>query len=93
MLVATATSVPHALAIADACVEAAPALGLQTLAQEGRETARWVLVDLGHIVVHVFQEQDRGYYDLDGLWLDAPRVEVPGADQTVALYPAASAMR
>jgi ribosome-associated protein len=80
VLVATATSAPHALAIADACLDAARLAGLELLAQEGRDSARWVLVDFGDVVVHIFQVDDRGYYDLEGLWADAPRVEVPGAE-------------
>ncbi len=41
---------------------------------EGAETGRWVLVDLGDVLLHVFDGPMRGYYDLDGLWADAPRL-------------------
>ena len=41
---------------------------------EGLESARWVLVDLGDVLLHVFDGPMRGYYDLDALWVDAPRV-------------------
>ena len=44
---------------------------------EGMEVARWVLVDFGSVVLHVFDEQIRGFYDLQGLWRDAPRLAVP----------------
>ncbi|NCG19975.1 MAG: ribosome silencing factor [Rhodobacterales bacterium] len=44
---------------------------------EGADAARWVLVDFGDVVVHVFDEPHRGFYDLDGLWLDAPRLATP----------------
>ncbi len=44
---------------------------------EGLEAARWVLVDFGAVVVHIFDEPLRGFYNLDGLWNDAPRLEVP----------------
>ena len=43
---------------------------------EGVPECRWVLMDYGDIVVHVFEEETREYYDLDGLWGDAPRVGV-----------------
>jgi ribosome-associated protein len=46
---------------------------------EGFEAARWVLVDFGSVVVHVFDEPMRGFYDLDTLWGDAPRLPVPDA--------------
>ena len=44
---------------------------------EGADAARWVLVDFGDVVVHVFDEPHRGFYDLDGLWIDAPRLATP----------------
>jgi ribosome-associated protein len=52
-------------------------LGLKPQATEGLEAARWVLVDFGDVVVHVFEEPMRGFYNLDGLWSDAPRLEAP----------------
>lgn len=44
---------------------------------EGLEAARWVLVDFSDAVVHIFDQELRGFYDLDGLWADAPRLAVP----------------
>jgi ribosome-associated protein len=44
---------------------------------EGYDNAEWVLVDYGDMVIHVFSEQARGYYDLDRLWRDAPEMTVP----------------
>jgi hypothetical protein len=44
---------------------------------EGREAARWILIDFGDVVVHVFQEEIRPLYDLEGLWEDARRVPPP----------------
>jgi len=41
---------------------------------EGLDDARWVLLDYGHFVVHVFLSEARRYYDLERLWSDAPRV-------------------
>ncbi len=46
---------------------------------EGFQNAEWILVDYGDYIVHVFSEQARGYYDLERLWRDAKRVEVPAA--------------
>ena len=43
------------------------------LRTEGMSDARWVLLDYGDIVVHVFHEEARRYYDLERLWADAPR--------------------
>ena len=47
---------------------------------EGLDACRWVLVDFSDVVVHVFDGPMRGFYDLDGLWRDAPRLEVPDVD-------------
>jgi ribosome-associated protein len=50
--------------------------GIKPLGVEGMEQSRWILIDLGDILVHVFDDPMRGYYDLDGLWVDAPRVSL-----------------
>lgn len=44
----------------------------------------WVLLDYGDVVVHVFHEDARAYYDLDKLWADAPRVRVPAPREALA---------
>lgn len=49
--------------------------GSKPLRIEGLDDARWVLVDYGDFVVHVFLDEVRRYYDLERLWSDAPRVE------------------
>ena len=45
---------------------------------EGLDDARWVLLDYGDFVVHVFLDEARRYYDLERLWSDAARVDQPG---------------
>ena len=44
---------------------------------EGMASAQWVLLDYIDVVVHVFLDDVRAYYDIEGLWMDAPRVPVP----------------
>jgi ribosome silencing factor RsfS/YbeB/iojap len=56
--------------------------GMGPRSVEGMESGRWVLLDFGDVVVHVFDEPLRGFYDLEGLWKDAPRVDVPAISQT-----------
>jgi len=51
---------------------------LLPLAVEGMNDGRWVLLDYGDVMVHVFQEPVREFYDLDGLWSEAPTVALPG---------------
>jgi ribosome-associated protein len=53
--------------------------GVQCLGMEGMPQAVWVLMDFSDVVVHIFHEDTRGYYDLESLWIDAARVEVETA--------------
>ncbi len=46
------------------------------LAIEGLKEGRWVLIDYGDVMVHIFQESVRGFYDLDGLWSEAAELTV-----------------
>jgi ribosome-associated protein len=52
---------------------------------EGLDDARWVLLDYGQFVVHVFLEEARHYYNLERLWADAPRVEQPSQSERVGV--------
>jgi ribosome-associated protein len=68
-------------AIADAVWEALHEAGHRLIGKEGGGAGRWLLLDFGDVVVHVFHQDERGHYDLEGLWADAPqtRVESPRA--------------
>jgi ribosome-associated protein len=50
--------------------------GAKPLRREGRQEGRWVLLDFGDIVVHVFHEEDRMYYSLERLWKDCPAIPI-----------------
>ncbi len=52
----------------------------QYLRVEGFPECRWVLMDYGDIIVHIFEPETREFYDLDGLWGDAPRLDIPPED-------------
>ena len=52
-------------------------LGARVIRTEGYNTAEWVLLDYGDFIVHVFDKNSREFYDLERLWLDAKRVEMP----------------
>ncbi len=51
---------------------------IRPLSAEGLKEGHWVLLDYGHVVIHIFYEPVREFYDLEGLWVDAPRVVTPG---------------
>ena len=44
---------------------------------EGGKEGQWVLLDYGDVIIHIFYEPIREYYDLEGLWVDAPRLTTP----------------
>jgi ribosome-associated protein len=67
-------------ALAQSIEEACAKKKKRALSVEGLPAAAWVLLDFGDVVVHIFQEDARGLYDIEGLWLDAARLPVPGAN-------------
>lgn len=62
------------LAMADAVEDALRAEDLKPLRREGEKDARWILLDYGDIVVHLFRQEERAYYELERLWKDAPLI-------------------
>ncbi len=75
-VVATADSERQAGAIAAAVEQTMKARGVSKVGVEGYEGGRWILVDYGDVVAHVMNRESRGFYDLEGLWADAPRFTV-----------------
>ena len=75
-LLATGRSTRQVRSIADAVEEAALALGDKPLGIEGYGEGRWILLDLGDVIVHVFQKEIRDFYDLERLWSEAPALEL-----------------
>jgi len=64
-------------AIAEHVQTALKRQGIRALSLEGKKDGHWVLMDYGHVVIHVFFDEVRRFYDLEGLWSDAPRVTTP----------------
>jgi ribosome-associated protein len=76
-VIATGTSARHVRTLSDATVEACEKLGGQVLGLEGEESARWILVDLGDVIVHLFQREAREFFGLERLWGEAEELELP----------------
>lgn len=84
-LFATGTSDRHVRTVAEAILEAVRERGEKPLGVEGLEEGRWVLIDLGDVIAHVFRRDVREHYDLERLWSDAPRVDLgPEAARSAA---------
>jgi len=73
-LIATARNRRQLRAVADAVTRDVAKSQRRTRHMEGADGERWVLLDLGDVVVHVFDPVARAFYDLESLWADAPRV-------------------
>ena len=75
-LLATGRNERNVLSIASEVEDKLNEAGVKTLRREGRTEGRWVLLDFGDLVVHVFHEEDRMYYALERLWKDCPIIEL-----------------
>lgn len=73
-LICTGSSNTHVKTLCDAVEEAMDAIGEPALRREGHRSGTWVLLDYGCLVVHVFTNETRKFYDLERLWSDATPV-------------------
>lgn len=80
-VICSGTSTTQVKAIADNIEHKLNEEGIRSIGVEGRDNARWVLIDYGDVVVHVFEEETRAYYELEKFWLDAPRISPDGEDK------------
>lgn len=76
-VITSGTNARQVQAIADEVVEQLKKQGTRAARMEGYNTGEWVLVDYGDFVVHVFDNKAREFYDLERLWRDAARVQLP----------------
>lgn len=75
LVVCSATSERHTQSLSRLLVDEVKLMfGLSPIGVEGRDDGKWILVDFGDVVFHVFTMEARGHYDLDGLWADATRI-------------------
>lgn len=75
-VIATGTSDRQVGAIADAVDDTMRKAGHKPIGVEGYTKGHWVLLDYGDVVTHVFYEEARMFYDIEGLWADARKIEV-----------------
>ncbi|MBF0099818.1 MAG: ribosome silencing factor [Desulfobacterales bacterium] len=75
IIMCTGTSTRQVIAIGEQIEYYLKQKGTRPLSIEGLKDGRWVLMDYGEVIIHVFYEEIRDFYDLEGLWIDVPRID------------------
>ena len=63
-------------ALGDHIIKTLRKQGIKPLSAEGLGEGRWILIDYGNVIIHVFYESVREFYDIEGLWSDARRIDI-----------------
>ncbi|MCB2193445.1 MAG: ribosome silencing factor [Deltaproteobacteria bacterium] len=79
-LLVSGRSTRQATSVGENIVRVLKKAGRPALGMEGLREGRWILLDFGEVVVHIFHQPVREFYDLDSLWGDAPRLELDQAE-------------
>lgn len=77
LVVITGRNDRHVAALTRYLAQAGTELGNKPVSVEGLANSRWVLIDFGDVIVHLFHEEMRPFYDLSSLWVDAERTQYP----------------
>jgi ribosome-associated protein len=72
LVICSGTNERQLEAVAEAVERSLRDQGQRLMGSEGARGGKWVLLDFGDVVVHVFHQEERAFYDLEGLWSDAP---------------------
>jgi ribosome-associated protein len=75
IIICSGKSNRQVVAIADHIKQELKKQDITLLGIEGKDEGHWILMDYGHVVIHVFYDQQRSFYNLEGLWIDAKRVQ------------------
>lgn len=78
-LICSGTSERQTQAMANHIERSLKQRGILPRGVEGRTKGKWILMDYGDVIVHIFQESERAFYDLEALWADCPRIPVSDA--------------
>jgi ribosome-associated protein len=76
-IICSGRSTRQVKAIAEHVLEELKTHGIRPLSVEGEKEGHWALLDYGSVVIHVFYDPVRSFYDLEGLWCDARRIPIP----------------
>ncbi|MBQ8556587.1 MAG: ribosome silencing factor [Clostridia bacterium] len=83
MVIASGRNANQVKALADDADECMAKLGIPLRRTEGANEGRWIILDYGHIIVHIFHQEERQFYNLERLWEDGKNRLVLPFDQTV----------
>ena len=75
-IIATGANEPQIKAMVDSVDEAFSKRGIEPRSTEGYKNANWVLMDYGDIIIHIFDEENRLFYDLERIWRDGKEIEL-----------------
>ncbi len=75
-VICSGTSTTHIKTIADELDFKLAEVGMEAHHKEGYDSARWILLDYGDVVIHVFHQEDRGFYNLERLWSDGELINI-----------------
>jgi ribosome-associated protein len=73
-------------AIADHVHQSLKKQGIKPISVDGKKEGHWVLMDYGDIIIHIFYDSVRRFYDLEGLWMDAPRLTTSSLEKFLNEY-------
>jgi len=76
-IICTGTSNRHVQALANHIETSLKKTGILALGIEGVREGKWVLLDFDDVIIHVFLEEERQFYDLENLWVECPRIKLP----------------
>lgn len=79
-IIMSGRSTRHVQGLADSIEKEFRSKRISNKFSEGLQEGLWVLLDYNDVVVHIFYKETRSFYDLDGLWHDAPKVEIENSD-------------
>ncbi|MEK7286795.1 MAG: ribosome silencing factor [Nitrospirota bacterium] len=82
-LICSADSEPQVRAIVDAVDKDLSKKKVSPFGVEGMKTASWVLVDYGDVLLHIFRNETRAFYNLDSLWVDAERIDLSTIEKSL----------
>ena len=75
IIVVTGKGQRHVQALSDAVLQLAGEKKFLSIGVEGYQTGAWVLIDLNDVIIHIFQDDLRGFYNIEGLWSEGKRVD------------------